>query len=130
MPLARIDLNKRASPELVRTVCDAVYNAMVEIANVPLHDRFQIVTRHGDDEILYPPEGYLGVRYSSDVIIIQITWVAGRSIEVKQKFYHRIVDEIHDKQRVRKEDVVIVLVDNAREDWSFGNGVMQYAPKG
>ena len=130
MPLARIDLNKRASPELVRTVCDAVYNAMVEIANVPLHDRFQIVTRHGDDEILYPPEGYLGVRYSSDVIIIQITWVAGRSIDVKQKFYHRIVDEIHDKQRVRKEDVVIVLVDNAREDWSFGNGVMQYAPKG
>jgi 4-oxalocrotonate tautomerase len=28
-----------------------------------------------------------------------------------------------------KEDVWINLVDDAGEDWSFGNGEMQYAPK-
>jgi hypothetical protein len=30
---------------------------------------------------------------------------------------------------VRKEDIWINLVDTNREDWSFGDGEMQYAPK-
>jgi hypothetical protein len=29
----------------------------------------------------------------------------------------------------RKQDVWITLANNAREDWSFGSGEMQYAPK-
>jgi 4-oxalocrotonate tautomerase len=129
MPLVRIDLSKNASKERIRAVSDAVYGAMVEIANVPLHDKFQIITRHADDEIIYPEEGYLGIEYSRDLIIIQITWVGGRAIDVKKKFYKRIADEIHRKEKVRKEDIWISLVDSAREDWSFGNGEMQYAPK-
>jgi phenylpyruvate tautomerase PptA (4-oxalocrotonate tautomerase family) len=129
MPLVRIDLSKNASKERIRAVSDAVYGAMVEIANVPLHDKFQIITRHADDEIIYPEEGYLGIEYSRDLIIIQITWVGGRATDVKKKFYKRIADEIHEKEKVRKEDIWISLVDSAREDWSFGNGEMQYAPK-
>ena len=129
MPLVRIDLNKDAPAERVRVVSQAVYAAMTEIASVPINDKFQIVTRHSADEIIYPEEGYLGVRYSPDLIIIQVTWVGGRSTDVKKQFYRRIADEIHAKAGVRKEDVWITLVDNGREDWSFGNGDMQYAPK-
>jgi phenylpyruvate tautomerase PptA (4-oxalocrotonate tautomerase family) len=128
MPLARIDLSKDAPLERIKVVSDAIYGAMVEIANVPAHDKFQVVTRHALDEIIYPPEGYLGLTYSRDLIIIQVTWVGGRSIEVKKKFYRRIADEIHARAGVRKEDVWINLVDVGREDWSFGNGEMQYAP--
>jgi hypothetical protein len=51
MPLARIDLSKDAPPERVRIVSEAIYQAMVEIANVPLHDKFQVITRHAFDEI-------------------------------------------------------------------------------
>jgi 4-oxalocrotonate tautomerase len=129
MPLARIDVSKNASPELIRAVSEAVYGAMVEVANVPPHDKFQVVTRHTADEIIYPKEGYLGIDYSPDIILIQVTWVGGRSTEVKKKFYQRIADELHEKQGVRKQDVWISLVDTGREDWSFGNGEMQYAPK-
>jgi 4-oxalocrotonate tautomerase len=129
MPLARIDVSKDAPPERIKVVSEAIYSAMVEIANAPLHDKFQVVTRHAADEIIYPKEGYLGLTYTSDLILIQITWVAGRSTEVKKKFYKRIADEIHERAGVRKEDVWINLVDDAREDWSFGNGEMQYAPK-
>ena len=82
---------------------------------------------HRVDEIIYPKEGYLGLTYTGDLILIQITWIGGRSIEVKKKFYKRIADEIHERTGVRKEDVWINLVDDAREDWSFGNGEMQYA---
>src|SRR6266404_6367808 len=129
MPLVRIDISKTASRERVRDVGDAVYNAMIAVANVPIYDKFQIVTRHEPDEIIYPEEGYLGLDYTPDLIIIQVTWVGGRSTEVKKKFYQHIADEIHARQGVLKQDIWISLVDSGREDWSFGNGEMQYAPK-
>jgi 4-oxalocrotonate tautomerase len=127
--LARIDLNKDAPPERVRVVSEAIYHAMAEVANVPLHDTFQVVTRHAPDEIIYPEEGYLGLSYTRDLIIIQVTWVSGRSVDVKKKFFHQVADEIHEKAHVRKEDIWISLVNTNREDWSFGDGEMQYAPK-
>jgi 4-oxalocrotonate tautomerase len=129
MPLVRIDVGKDAPAERIRVVSEAVYGAMTAVANVPVNDKFQVVTRHSADEIVYPDEGYLGITYSPDLIIIQVTWVGGRSTEVKKQFYRRIADEIHEKAGVRKEDVWINLVDDGREDWSFGNGEMQYAPK-
>jgi phenylpyruvate tautomerase PptA (4-oxalocrotonate tautomerase family) len=129
MPLARIDVNKDAPSERVKVVSEPIYSAMIEIANVPVRDKFQVVTRHAADEIIYPKEGYLGLTYTDDLILIQVTWVGSRSTEVKKKFYARIADEIHERAGVRKEDVWINLVDDAREDWSFGNGEMQYAPK-
>jgi phenylpyruvate tautomerase PptA (4-oxalocrotonate tautomerase family) len=129
MPLARIDVNKDAPPERIKVVSEAIYSAMIDIAKVPLHDKFQVVTRHAADEIIYPNEGYLGMTYTSDLILIQITWIGGRSIEVKKKLYQRIADEVHERAHVRKEDIWISLVDSAREDWSFGNGEMQYAPR-
>jgi phenylpyruvate tautomerase PptA (4-oxalocrotonate tautomerase family) len=129
MPLARIDISKNASDELIRIVSEAVYRAMVEVANVPAHDKFQVINRHSADEMIYPQEGYLGLNYTPGLIIIQVTWVGGRSTDVKKKFYRQIADEIHEKGGVRKQDVWINLVDTAREDWSFGNGEMQYAPK-
>jgi 4-oxalocrotonate tautomerase len=129
MPLVRIDLNQSAPAERIRIISDVVYRAMLEIANVPVHDKFQVVTRHAPDEIIYPQEGYLGMRYSPDLVIIQVTWVGGRSVDVKKKFFRSIADEIHERAQVRKEDVWISLVDSGREDWSFGNGEMQYAPK-
>jgi 4-oxalocrotonate tautomerase len=129
MPLVRIDISKTASRERVRDVGNAVYHAMTAFANVPEHDKFQIVTRHEPDELIYPEQGYLGIDYTPEIIMIQITWASGRSTEVKKKLYQAIADEIHAKQGVRKQDIWISLVDSSREDWSFGNGEMQYAPK-
>jgi 4-oxalocrotonate tautomerase len=129
MPLARIDVRKTMSAERLRAVSEVVYKAMIDIANVPLHDKFQVITRHDPDELVYPKEGYLGIDYTDDLVMIQVTWVAGRSIDVKKKFYQRIAQELHEKHGFRKQDIWITLVDNSREDWSFGNGEMQYAPQ-
>ena len=129
MPLVRIDISKDAPAERIRAVSDAVYGAMIGLANVPVNDKFQIVTRHSADEMVYPHEGYLGCTDTPNFIVIQVTWVGGRSTDVKKQFYRRIVDEIHEKAGVRKEDVFISLVDSGREDWSFGDGEMQYSPK-
>src|SRR5262249_56393682 len=99
MPLVRIDLNRSAPAERIRIASEAVYKAMIDVANVPVHDKFQVVTRHETDEIVYPQEGYLGTQYSPDLIIIQVTWVAGRSVEVKKRFFRSIADEIHERAK-------------------------------
>jgi|SRR4051812_44646752 4-oxalocrotonate tautomerase len=128
MPLVRIDISDNAAPALAQTVSDVVYEAMIEIAKVPQHDKFQIITRHSAAQLVYPSEGYLGIDYTPGIIFIQVFWVAGRTTDVKKAFYRKIADELHTRAGVRKQDVFINLIDSAREDWSFGNGEMQYAP--
>jgi phenylpyruvate tautomerase PptA (4-oxalocrotonate tautomerase family) len=129
MPLARIDVAADTSAETVKIIGAVIYEAMTGVANVPANDRYQIVTRHAKEELIYPEEGYLGVTYTPQIVFIQVTWNAGRSIEVKKAFYKAIADGIHERAGIRKEDVFITLIDVQREDWSFGNGEMQYAPK-
>ena len=102
---------------------------MTAVANVPANDKFQIITRHAEGELVYPAEGYLGIDYTPKIVFIQITWNAGRSIDVKKAFYKAVAQGVAEKARLRLQDVWISLVDVKREDWSFGNGEMQYAPK-
>jgi hypothetical protein len=113
---------------LAQTISDVVYDAMIEIAKVPQHDKFQIITRHTAEQLIYPAAGYLGIEYTPGIIFIQIFWLAGRTTDVKKAFYRRIADDLHARANVRKQDVFIGLIDSAREDWSFGKGEMQYAP--
>jgi len=59
--------------------------------------------------------------------LIQITLNQGRTIEMKKAFYKRMADDLHEKLGIRREDVFINLVEVMKENWSFGNGEMQYA---
>ena len=129
MPLARIDVTTEVSKASIATISLAVYDAMTLIANVPEHDKFQIVTRHGPGELIYPSAGYLGMTYTDNIVFIQVTWIAGRSVDVKQRFFSKIADAITAGTDIRREDIIISLVGSGADDWSFGNGVMQYAPK-
>lgn len=128
MPLVRIDLAADTSAQTAAAIGDVIYAAMTGVAGVPEHDKFQIINRHARDELIYPAAGYLGINYTPQIVFIQVTWSAGRTIEVKKAFYRFIAEGIHAKTGLRKEDVWISLVDVKREDWSFGNGEMQYVP--
>jgi phenylpyruvate tautomerase PptA (4-oxalocrotonate tautomerase family) len=129
MPLVRIDIAKNTSDEVIGNISGVIYEAMTAVANVPANDKFQVVTRHAPEELIYPADGYLGIRYSPSIVFIQITWNAGRSIDVKKAFYKLVADGIHEKTGINIADVWISLVEVQRENWSFGNGEMQYAPK-
>ena len=126
MPFVRIDLKRGKSPEFRKTLGEIVYQAMIELINVPQDDKFQVITEHDRDEMNFA-ESYLGNRYSDDVVFIQITLNAGRSVEMKKAFYKRIVDDYQAKLQGRPDDIVINLVEVAKENWSFGHGIAQYA---
>ena len=98
---------------------------MRDVIDVPQDDKFQIITEHAPDEFNIAAS-YMGNHYSKDVILIQITMSVGRSVARKQAFYRRIVDDLGAQLNVRAQDVVINLVEVAKENWSFGGGIAQY----
>ena len=126
MPFVRIDLKRGKSAEYRKTLGEIVYKAMTEVINVPTADKFQVITEHDRDDLNFA-ESYLGNRYSEDIVFIQITLNAGRSVELKKAFYKRIVDDFHKRLHGQPDDVVINLVEVAKENWSFGHGLAQYA---
>jgi phenylpyruvate tautomerase PptA (4-oxalocrotonate tautomerase family) len=50
-----------------------------------------------------------------------------RTIEQKKALYVSIVEKLTKKPGVRQEDILINLVEVAKENWSFGAGIAQYA---
>ncbi|MCP4614960.1 MAG: tautomerase family protein [Bradyrhizobium sp.] len=126
MPLVRIDLARGKPPAFRKQAGEIIYNAMRETINVPENDKFQIITEHAADEINVA-DSYLGNSYTQDILLIQITLNAGRTVEMKKALFKRIADDLHETLKVRREDVVISLVEVAKENWSFGGGVAQYA---
>jgi len=100
---------------------------MISVLNVPKDDRFQVIIEHGRSELVIVSD-YLGIHRTADAIIIQITLNEGRTTEIKKKFYQALVDGLHQQVGLRREDVVINLVEVKKENWSFGNGEAQYAP--
>ena len=123
MPLVRIDLLQGKSPEYRTQI---VYQAMVDALNVPKNDRFQIITAHPKDGLQFDRD-YLGIHRSDDCVFLQVTLNRGRTVEMKQRFYKAVADGLHDQLKLRREDVLINLVEVSKENWSFGNGIAQYA---
>ncbi len=127
MPLARIDLIQGKPASYRQTVGDVVYQAMTATLNVPAHDRFQVITEHPAENLIFDP-GYLGISRTQDFILIQVTLNAGRTMELKRAFYKAVADGLHERLGLRREDVLINLVEAGKGDWSFGNGIAQYDP--
>ena len=126
MPLVRIDLAQGKSADYRSTIGDVVYDAMIATLNVPKDDRFQIITEHPAEGLIFD-RSYLGIERSGDCVFIQVTLNTGRTIEQKRAFYQAIADGLHQRLNHRREDVFINLVEVVKENWSFGNGEAQYA---
>ncbi|SAL55136.1 tautomerase family protein [Caballeronia humi] len=126
MPLVRIDLAEGQSAEYRTAIADEVYNAMTTTLNVPANDRFMLVTEHKPSDFIADPT-YLGIERSPQCVILQITLNAGRDLAMKRAFYKALVDGLHERIGLRREDVFISLVEVQKENWSFGNGEAQYA---
>jgi len=125
MPLVRISLKQGRPPSDLAALSDGVHRAMVETINVPPDDRFQIIDEQSP-EALVADRRYLGIERSDDVVLIQITLNTGRTLEQKRALYRAIADRLAASPGLRREDILISLVEVPKENWSFGNGEMSY----
>jgi phenylpyruvate tautomerase PptA (4-oxalocrotonate tautomerase family) len=66
---------------------------------------------------------------SDDVLLVQITISAGRTVEMKKALFARMAALLVENPGIRREDLFVSLVEVAKENWSFGNGIAQYADR-
>lgn len=125
MPLVRVSMKIGRTAEQKTLISDAIYDAMRETLNVPEDDRFQILTEHAADGLICAPH-YLGIEHTDNILFIHVFLRKGRTVEMKQAFYRRTAELLHQRTGLRMEDVFITLTENDLPDWSFGNGIAQY----
>ncbi len=125
MPLVRIDLLKGKSAQYRAQVGEILYQTLVDVLSVPEHDRFQVITEHTKASQPFDRD-YLGIHRSGACIFFQITLNSGRSTEMKQRFYKTLADRLHEGVKIRKEDVLVNIIEVPKENWSYGNGEAQY----
>jgi 4-oxalocrotonate tautomerase len=125
MPLVKIYAPKTKSAQDLRKISDGVQDALVAHANVPANSRFYLFIRLERDEIVADPS-YGGVTRSENLIVIEITLNAGRTLEVKKALYAGIASRL-ESVGVRPDDVLISLIEVTKDNWSFGGGRATYA---
>jgi phenylpyruvate tautomerase PptA (4-oxalocrotonate tautomerase family) len=126
MPLVRITVSDARDDAALAALGEAVHDALVETLQVPPDDRFQIHDRRPAAQLVADPR-YLGIE-RRDPVVVEVTLRAGRTVELKRAFYRRLVELAAARADIRPQDVMIVLRENELADWSFGDGVAQYAP--
>ncbi|WP_216898330.1 tautomerase family protein [Nocardia alni] len=126
MPFIRIDA-LHADSERLEALGRAVHEAMIATIGIPVDDRFQVLTSHdGSRSTLRHDPSFLGIDHD-DMVFVAITLRGGRTPEQKKALYRRIADLAHQYAGVEPRNVLITLTENEPLDWSFGNGVAQYA---
>ncbi len=126
MPLVRVEIKKHSDPTFAKRIGEQIYAAMRSTINVPEQDNFQILNEHDGEHFIFDPQ-YLGIQRSDQLVIIQITLNEGRTLEQKKALYQTIAHSLNTQLGIRMEDVFINLVEVKKENWSFGNGIAQYA---
>lgn len=128
MPLVRISLLQGTSLDYRRKIGEGVHRAMVEALGIPSEDRFQVLTEHPKEGLVYDQQ-YLGVQRGDGVVFVQITLSSGRKPQQKRHLYRRMAEILAESPGVRAQDLLINLVETSWENWSFGNGEAQYMDK-
>jgi 4-oxalocrotonate tautomerase len=125
MPLIHISL-RAGKPEAYRqAIFDSLYRAQREALNVPEDDQFMTITEHEAANFRYG--NAFGVTRSDDLVYIQITVFDSRTAEQKKALFRRIVQLLGERPGIRPEDVFVNVLDAAKENWSVGHGLAQFA---
>ncbi len=127
MPFVQIFVSGAFDDARVGAISQGVAGALVATVDVPADDRFQVVCRN-DDALLVWDRGFLGVERSDEAVFVHITLSAGRDDANKRALYRAIVENLMSTAQLRPADVLIVLSETTRVNWSFGNGEAHYAP--
>lgn len=126
MPLVHIALRTGTSVAYRQAIIDGVYRALKEEFDVPEDDQFMTITEHDDSNFRFGAS-YLDVRRSDRLVFIQITASNTRSAAQKKALFKRIAELLGQDPGLWPEDVFVNIIEVAKENWSLGLGIAQYA---
>ena len=120
MPIARISVPAHMTADKVQALADAVHEALVSTCDIPANERFQLVSRFADRDMIIDPT-FPDMSRTADASIVEITWLAGRTAEKKRALYTAIVGGAV-AGGFHPDDVMVALLENLPIDWSLGRG--------
>ena len=125
MPLIHISLRAGKPQAYRQAIFDSLYRAMRETLHVPEDDQFMTITEH--DAANFRHGDAYGVARSDDVVYIQITVFDTRTAEQKRALFKRTAELLGKNPGIRPADVFVTVLEAAKENWSVGHGVAQFA---
>lgn len=72
-------------------------------------------------------ENYLDIARDDNLVIIQITANNTRGPDKKKALYAHIAELLTKNPGIRPENIFVNILEVPKENWSFGNGIGQYA---
>jgi phenylpyruvate tautomerase PptA (4-oxalocrotonate tautomerase family) len=127
MPLVKVNLLKGRSVEEKDSIAASIQAALVSTLGVPDEDRYQLFDEY-DAESFRHTSGYLGLTYTDQLLIVEITFVVGRDDELKKALFAAINRNLVAAGVVGGDDVFVLITEVGRADVSFGKGLAQRAP--
>jgi hypothetical protein len=124
MPLLRFDILEGRSPDQLNALLNATHNALIAAFQIPERDRYQIVHEHPASHFIVQDTG-LGIPRTKNCVLLQIT-TRPRQRRAKEAFYYLLCESLKKECDIDPSDVVVSMVTNSDEDWSFGNGRAQF----
>ncbi|WP_119167237.1 tautomerase family protein [Algihabitans albus] len=120
MPLARISVPAALPAGKTRKLADAVHDGLVATCNVPLKDRFQLISVF-ESRCMIIDRNFPDVNRTSEASIVEILFLEGRSVAQKTALFQHVAAGAIEAGFVG-DDIMIVLSENAPRDWSLGCG--------
>ncbi|KTS84358.1 tautomerase [Paenibacillus jamilae] len=105
-------------------LCFVAHQVVVEAFDVPERDRYQIVHEHPADHMIIEDTG-LGFNRTDSLVILSIISKA-RPKEKKQKLYSLLAERLEAECGIAPTDLMVSIVENNDDDWSFGLGEAQF----
>jgi len=125
MPLIHISLRAGKPDTYRQAIFDSLYRALRETLNVPEGDEFMTISEHDAANFRYG--NAFGVARSDDLVYIQVTVFNNRTAEQKKALFRRIAELLGQSPGIRPEDVFVQVLEAAKENWSVGHGLAQFA---
>ena len=127
MPLVTVNLLKGRSAEEKDAIAASIQAALVRTLDVSDANRYQLFNEY-DGENFRHTGGYLGMTYSDQLLVIEITVRAGDDDEHKKSLLAEINRNLVASGVVDADDVVVLITEIAGANVSFGRGLAQRSP--
>ncbi|MBV8281961.1 MAG: tautomerase family protein [Candidatus Eremiobacteraeota bacterium] len=124
MPLLRFDIYEGRSPDQLKALLDATHRTVLAAFGVPQRDRYQIVHEHPSSHFIAEDTG-LGIKRTRNCLVLQVTTQPHKRKD-KEAFYDLLCKNLKKDCGIEPSDVVVSIVTNSIEDWSFGYGRAQF----
>jgi phenylpyruvate tautomerase PptA (4-oxalocrotonate tautomerase family) len=127
MPLVKVNLLKGRSADEKESIGTSIQIALVGALGVPEADLYQLFNEYDGESFRHTSEN-LGMTYTDQLLIIEITFLIGRDDEQKGSLVAEINRNLVAAGVVAADDVFVLITEVGGANVSFGKGLAQRAP--